>query len=589
MTFFAFSPALAYSLLATIAALILLLHLLKPRPRRMLVPSTLLWASVVKRHKRRDKLWRWWLSLALCLAVGLAIGLALTQPHTPGAAAGARTVLVLDNSPSMAARTRDGKTRWLRAREQARALIEAGGPQIMLVDTMGDAPMSGFVPRADALAALDRLRVATHGVAQLPPLPNDAGVEVHLLSDGVAAIEIPERAVIHSVFEAADNVAVTALEVRPFPADPLRYEAFVQVYNASLEPKHARLTLRGGERFSLSQELDLAPGELVDAAFDVSRFEGGVLAAAALAQNDAFGLDDLAFATVPERRSRQILLVTRGNARLEDCLRSLAGVRLRTVTPAQYRDDMTADAYVFDGFAPVRPPAAGALLFRPSAVSWLPAASREVTGTGVSDWDRNHALTGGVAWHDVRIRRAALWTSTSAAEHAVVSAAGGALVATGKAAAPWIAVAFTPQESNLALQPGFPVFVGNALVWLSEADPPSARGIGTVHVPLFNAYVMDGSGVRIASRSTPDGTAFEAARPDIYTVHAGARQLKVVANMLDPRLADINHSRFIDRPASNSPHPAVTGRPTELWTILLLFGAASLLLEWAAYTRRVTA
>ena len=84
---------------------------------------------------------------------------------------------------------------------------------------------------------------------------------VELLSDGVAQIDIPERAAVHSVFEAADNVAVTALEVRPFPTDPLRYEAFVQVFNASPGRKHTRLTLRGAAGFSLSQELDLAPAE----------------------------------------------------------------------------------------------------------------------------------------------------------------------------------------------------------------------------------------------------------------------------------------------------------------------------------------
>jgi hypothetical protein len=583
-----FSPALALGLLAAIAALIVLLHLLKPRPRQVLVASTLLWASVAKRHKRRDRLWRWWLSLALCLAVGLAIGLALTRPELPGAAGAARTVLVLDNSPSMAARTRDAKTRWLHAVERARALIEAAGPQIMLLDTMGDAAISGFGSRAAAIVALERLRVPTHGIAQMPALPNDANLEVHVLTDGVAALDIPGRGVVHSVFEAADNVAVTALEVRPFPADPLRYEAFVQVYNASPGPKHARLTLRGSERFALSQELDLAPGELVDAAFDVSRFEGGVLAAAALTDNDAFALDDVAFATMPTHRAKQVVLVTQGNARLEDCLRSLAGVRLRTSTPDSYRDDMQADAYVFDGFAPAKPPRAGALLFRPSGVAWLPAASGDITDATVADWDRAHALTAAVAWHDLRIKHAALRTAVSDLERTVVSAANGALIVTGKAQAPWIVVGFAPQASNLALQPGFPIFVGNALAWLSDVDPPAARGIGTVHVPLSDAYVVDGSGVRIASRSTPDGTVFEAARPDVYTVHAGTLALKVVANVLDPRVADINHSRFIDRPPSNGSGPAAPTRSAEPWTLLLLLGAVFLLIEWTAYTRRVT-
>jgi len=413
-------------------------------------------------------------------------------------------------------------------------------------------------------------------------LPIDAS-ELHLFGDGIAPLDIPARAVIHSVFEAADNVAVTALEVRPFPADPLRFEAFVQVFNASSRPQHARLTLRGGERFSVAQELDLAAGELVDASFDVSRFEGGVLAAAALSHNDAFALDDLAFAMVPGHRSRQVVLVTSGNARLEDCLRSLPGMRLRTIAPAQYRDDLPADALVFDGFVPDAPPPAPALLFHPRAASWLPATSREVSAISVTDWDRDSVLTDGVAWHDLRIRRATL----RSVEHPIVSAADGALIATGRAKAPWIAVGFSPQDSNLILQTGFPVFVGNALNWLGDADPPVVRGIGTVHVPVANAVVNDGSGGRVISRSTPDGTVFDAARPDVYTVHSGARQVKVVANMLDPRVADINHSRFADRPAPEKTRPAVMRQPAAPWTVLLIFGLVILLLEWVAYTRRI--
>jgi len=81
--------------------------------------------------------------------------------------------------------------------------------------------------------------------------------------------------------------------------------------------------------------------------------------------------------------------------------------------------------------------------------------------------------------------------------------------------------------------------------------------------------------------------ACDAARPDVYTVHSGARQVKVVANMLDPRVADINHSRFADRPAPEKTRPAVMRQPAAPWTVLLIFGLVILLLEWVAYTRRI--
>ena len=63
---------------------------------------------------------------------------------------------------------------------------------------------------------------------------------------------------------------------------------------------------------------------------------------------------------------------------------------------------------------------------------------------------------------------------------------------------------------------------------------------------------------------------------------------KVVANMLDPRLADINHSRFVDRVESDVVRPAAVRGSAEPWIGFLLLGVVFLLLEGAAYTRRVT-
>ena len=155
MTFFALSPLAAYTLLAGVALVIVLLHLLKPRPARRLVPSTVVWANVLKRYTPQAARWRRWLSLLLALGIGMSLALAFTrpQPNVLGLAS-QRVVLVLDNSPSMAARTRDGRSRWLHAEEQARRMLAATSAEVMLLDTMGTAPVSGYVaPSAGAQGA----------------------------------------------------------------------------------------------------------------------------------------------------------------------------------------------------------------------------------------------------------------------------------------------------------------------------------------------------------------------------------------------------------------------------------------------------
>ena len=585
MNFLAFSPLLAYSFLAAVATLILLLHLLRPRALRRVISSTVLWTEVIKAHRKYHAPWRWLLSLLLCLLIGLALALALTRPQGLGPAP-SRVVVLLDNSPSMAARTRDGETRWAHAVNRARELIASTRVDVMLADTMGRAPISGFVPPAQAIAALDQLGLVSYGPVRLPVLPPLANTEVHLISDGVADFEVPADTRIHSVFERADNVAVTGLQTRAFPTDPLRVQAFVQVYNASPVPKRVRLSLRGGDRFSVAQDLQMDAGELIDATFDVTDYPEGVLAAAALARDDAYALDDIAFAMVARHRLRNVVLVSHADARLEDAIRSLPGVRLTTVRPDAFHDAIPADAYVFNSFAPSTAPARASLLFQPPLVSWLPGNRHDSREPVVSGWKRGHALLGGVAWDSLRVGRATLITDAPDDVDEMVHTSKGALIATGSQNARWIIAGFVPRNSNLSLQPGFPIFLGNALNWLTETEPIVSSALGTVRVAMTDAQIIDGNGEVVASRTIPGATIFDAGRPDVYTARANGRKVRIVVNSLDPRNSDINVDRFRDEPVAEL---RVSGRSRiEPWFALVSVALILLLIEWAAYLRRTS-
>ena len=587
MTLLALSPFAGYALLAAVALAIVLLHLLKPRAARRVVASTVVWANVLHRYTARTARWRRLLSLLLALGIGLSLALALTRPQPSALGlAHQRTVLILDNSPSMAARTHDGRSRWLHAQQQAREMLTAASSEVMLLDTMGTAPVSGFIAPAQALNALERLNVGLQRVARLPALPQqERTTELHLFTDGVGLAEIPAGVVVHSAFEAADNVAITGLQARAFPTDPTRYEAFVQVYNASPGPKRVNLTLRGGERFAIKQELQMAAGELVDASFDVSAFEGGILAAAAAAPGDALEVDDIAFTRVPVHRSRKVLLVTPGNPRLEDSLRALPGVALNVVAPSAYAGAGPADAYVFDRFAPATPPGAGALLFRPPPAPWLPAPGQEVANPPIAGWDRGHPLAAGQNWEDLRVKRARLVSVPS--DEAVVTTGRGVLIAARHSPAPWVVVGFAPQDSNLPLQTGFPVLLGTALDWLSASLPAVQHALGSIEVALPHAQVRDGRGAPVSVTETADGVVFEAQRPDVYTAIAGAQRVQVIANVLDPREAQINRSIVAGgHLAATTTHQRWSIEP---WTLLLLVAAVFLLLDWTAYVRRLTA
>jgi hypothetical protein len=248
VTFLALSPSAAWALLAGVALVILLLHLLRPPAPKLVVPSVLLWALIAPERKRPNA--RRLLLLLLALGAGLCLALALTRPEAPTIVPRVQHLaLILDNSPSMAARMRDGRTRWEHAVEQARALLRHAGTssEVMLMDTTGQFRVSGFVDRDSAIAALARVPPAGSGWdnSWMSSMPPASRAQLHVFTDGVAQTPVPDSAIVHAVFEPADNVAVTAFVARPHTQDPTRYEALVQVLNASPGDQRVRLLVTG--------------------------------------------------------------------------------------------------------------------------------------------------------------------------------------------------------------------------------------------------------------------------------------------------------------------------------------------------------
>ena len=108
---------------------VLLLHLLRERRRRVAVPSLLHWQNLPRKHEgERIRRLPLTLLLLLHLLVATLIGLALGQPQLVGALGGAarQMAIIIDTSTSMAARD-GGSTRFTLARERARALLSGMG------------------------------------------------------------------------------------------------------------------------------------------------------------------------------------------------------------------------------------------------------------------------------------------------------------------------------------------------------------------------------------------------------------------------------------------------------------------------------
>lgn len=593
MRFLSLSPLATLALVLAVLALVVAAYRLKPGRRRVTVSSFALWAKVLGRHSRVVSRWRWWLSLLLASAIGGALALALSRPEVAGVGGRSQRVLVLmDNSPSMAARTRDGGTRWQHAVSQARALVSSlgGASEVLVMDTMGRAPVAGYVSPAQAWREIGRLPLVTAGRARLPSLPESRGAQrIHWFTDGVALPAAPEYVRVHALYEAADNVGVTVFDARPQPADSTRVQGLVQVTNGGMAEARARLVISGPD-YSLTRDLILPPGESVSESLDLSQGDAGVYRAEVQMAGDALATDDVAFAVVPAHGVREVLLVSTGDSRLEDSLRALSGVRLTIMRPAAYRTARDFDAYIFDRYTPARAPTGGTLFIGAPHGRQTQAVGDAV----VTAWDTAHPLTRGVAWGDLRLRAAALTAGAGSENDVVVNASAlkgtsaGGLVTAGVQGTRWIRMGFALVNSNFTLQPGFPVFLGNAIEWLSQRQPALTRNIGSIAVPVPDATVFDPQGRKVASFGEPAGTRFEAVRPSVFTLKSAAGEWQVAANVLDPDFVRINRSALTSQDLGQGASGRTYVARAEFWTLLLLLAAVLILLEWFTFTRKVT-
>ena len=613
MIFLGMGAGMVAILLGSTVAAVVFLYWLKPPPRRVIVPSTLLWDRLLKEKKRHtffDRL-RWWISLMLALTIGLSVAAGIGRPELSSPGRDIRNItVVIDNSATMATRTADGFTRWEHAVAHAGRFLRQGSAsgKFLILDTSGQAPPREPGDRRSALEALAGLTVSLGGEPEFPDLP-EVEAEVFFVSDGVMVDGVPPEATLISVFESAHNVGITAFEIEALPAEPTRYHAFVQVKNASPVAKLITLRLSGSVEGGIRDTLTLQAGETQARFIPLGGFGRGPVRAVVTADSDAFAADDYAFGFLPIWTQTRVALITPGSLYLENVLANEPRLSLEVMRPAQYSPQVSADVYIFDRFAPPKVPGGPVLLFLPPNVEWLTRTLDVVEVPEVPGWDRAHPVLRFVALEDLRIDRAARVAVPADREsrpqpslgepgraptsEIVVGNRSLPLVLVTDQADRIVRVSFALEDSNFPLQPGFPIFLANAMQWLMDEQVALARAPGRIEVPLPMAVVTDLEGNEIVSWPLSDRTVFLADQPGLYTVVAeGERRLRVAVNLASAERSSMNDSGLasgeITAAASIVVAEAEPGPSEELWIFLLLLALVLVVAEWVTYHRRLT-
>lgn len=578
----------ALLLLGAAAAAAVWLFRLKVRPPRIGVPTLFLWRRVLDEKRELT----WWervrrvVSLVATVLIAVSLALAVTRPgprRTADASRG-RRLIVLDSSWSMLARTQSGATRWDRAVRLAHRLAASSGGADVALATTADGLVEG--PSADTAlieTAIDRVHPSGGETA---PWPVVAGVDaVHFITDGAVDRTLDPGVTIHSVYEAAPNVAITAFDARPAAAGAKAPEAFVAIANYAPAAQKVRLTITRDSTMIAERTVDLGAGEAGYQAFPIAAGKGGRLMARVTAPQNALDVDDEASAWLPGGEPIAVTVVTdEPGSPLALLLQRAPGVTLSFVPPAQFRQGR-ADVYIFDRWSPPSAPNRPSLLIAPPPVDWLGAAAGDEKAP---QWVQPgaHPVLEGVDPLTLEIKRARGLKGPGLATVAQ-SEKGTPLVAVADAVdRRLIALSFALAESNLAFAPAFPVFVGNALEWLAQPSFGPSRRPGRVTLPGSTLRVTDHSGNAMPLVRAGGFAVATLATPGLHLVEAGGARGVVAVNVGDPEVSNLGRSSLAGK---GQPADAASGGGGRPWWTFAVIGAFLLVsVEWWTWQRRVT-
>ncbi len=466
---------------AVIIPIILLFYFMRPKRQERVVGSTLLWQQALQDLQASQPWQRLRITplLLLQLLAAIVIVLVLTRPaiFTSSQLSG-DTIIILQASASMQA-TDVAPNRFESARNTIADLIDGLGPdnrislitmartpQVLIADSQDKTQLSASLQRAQVTNQDADLEQALSLAASLAAGHSSAQVLVvgdgHVINaDQTLVLPFPVRYL--RIGTDTPNAALMALTSRVTGG---KLFAFAQVANYSHQQRSIPVELYTDGQLVNVQSAILPAGA-------TGALQWGPLAPttrflhAHLTSQDAMTIDHDAWAIVGGSIHGRVLLVTKGNSFLETALRLQSNTDLFETTPEKYANVGNYDLTVFDGYVPpklpdgslffVNPPT-GAYLFGASGpeikISHLNAENDPIHLLDSVDLGSVHVI------HASHQLQPAVWAQT------IISAPETPLLVAGETANRRVAVlGFDLHDTDLPLQPAFPILVHNMIAW----------------------------------------------------------------------------------------------------------------------------
>jgi len=469
--------------------LIVLLYVLRPRHRRLVVPSVRLWQHLPSDLEGRP---RWRLPVANILLVAqlliaAAAAIALARPGIPGAVR-QHLIVVLDTSPSMmasdvspsrlAVAVSQGRGLAHQLSEDDEATLIAMGPTPrVLASGKGpnalDAAFDKIQPAANTADFTDALLLASQSAQQ----SMDSHNQIVVLSDGAspgpdlsAVGQVPADVTFRQIGSSSDNQAITALTVRPMIGSTDRYVGFVQMANYGQQDVTVPFTARA-DGLVISQGKYTIPARgYKEVALSLP--VGTHLMAVNVTTQDKFHPDDSAQVIVPTSKQILVDLVAADPALWQRALQPLPNVKANVVNPTAYRPDNAAVS-IFVNFVPSALPAGNVVLVNPPPGNKVVSVSAQAQNVAIVHADGTNPLMGAVDLTGQYIPALEVFQAVNWAQSVADTEVAPAILDGHQNGRHIVVLGFDPAGTDWPQQTSFPVFIANLVEGLApQAIPP---------------------------------------------------------------------------------------------------------------------
>ena len=601
---------------AAVLALIVLMYLLKLRRQRMVISSILLWRKSLEDlqanapfQKLRNNLLLWLQLLAAALAV-----VALARPIMKLAGLrGQSYVALVDTSASMKTREIEGRRIDL-ARAALDTLINdlSRGDEMMIVAFDREprvvqtfsADKQALRAAADGLDARDAVSLAYGPLSLARAMAEKSGreVEVVLFSDGaIADLDRspegmpPVRFV--PIGKTGENLGIAELDLREtFDREP-DTQLFATVQNFGQARAQTLLECYLDGRLGDAKEINLGGGERTSVLFSGLRGKAGQLELR-LKNADPLEADNVVHGVLARSEEIKILLVSSGNFFLEKLFTRNPRHKLFKTAPGEYKSSQGYALTVFDNFAPAKLEPGSYLFFNAlPPLEGFSAGAEPLVQPAIIDWNRVHPLTRYVNFELVNIGKAIDVTAPSWIHTLAEGEISPLVFALERDQRQAVVVAFDLFESDWPLRVSFPIFIANAVNWLTGArfsEQAFSHTAGST-IPFApragekEVVIQTPSGQKKTLDFSEGRTVFFAQTDEIgfYRAKTGDEERLFAVNLLSPAESNIApKGELVLRDQEVRGDTQVLKSNREVWAWFALAALAVLLLEWLIYCRR---